>query len=134
MINFSANLIKLRRKYNISQENLAAVCNVSRQSVSKWETGTSIPDIMTLEILAKHFGITIDALVLEDEEWKNKVERIERIIHEGMPFANNIIVREAGTEYDETDNLTDDGSDEGGILLDNGMLAFVYVIVDLKRE
>ena len=47
----------------ISQEELANLLEVSRQSVSKWETGASIPDVEKLIKLAQLFGVTLDELV-----------------------------------------------------------------------
>ena len=60
---FSNKLTLLRRETGISQETLAEICNVSRQSVSKWEKGICEPDIATLILLSRHFSITLDELL-----------------------------------------------------------------------
>ena len=60
---FSENLINLRKLKNISQEELAEKLNVSRQTISKWETGESLPDIEKTKILAELFNVSIDDLV-----------------------------------------------------------------------
>lgn len=60
---FSENLISLRKLKNISQEELAEKLNVSRQTISKWETGESLPDIEKTKILAELFNVSIDDLV-----------------------------------------------------------------------
>lgn len=58
------NKIKLlRTNKQITQEQLAEVLNISGQAVSKWENGSSFPDISMLPILADYFGITIDELL-----------------------------------------------------------------------
>ena len=60
---FSENLINLRKLKNISQEELAEKLNVSRQTISKWGTGESLPDIEKTKILAELFNVSIDDLV-----------------------------------------------------------------------
>lgn len=62
-MNFSENLIKLRKGKGWSQEDLADKLNISRQAVSKWEVGSSKPDIDNIIKLSKLFNITIDELV-----------------------------------------------------------------------
>lgn len=65
---FSDNLITLRKKQNLSQEELAEKIGVSRQTLSKWETGESLPDIQKCSALAEFFGITLDDLVTYEKE------------------------------------------------------------------
>ncbi len=61
-INISTNIADLRRKKGITQEQLAIALNVSPQAVSKWETNTSQPDMMTIPLIADFFGVSIDYL------------------------------------------------------------------------
>ncbi|MBE6687314.1 MAG: helix-turn-helix transcriptional regulator [Ruminococcaceae bacterium] len=64
MKNQIGNKIKdLRKKQNLTQEQLAEQLNVSAQAVSKWENGTNLPDITVLPELADCFGVTIDELM-----------------------------------------------------------------------
>lgn len=56
-----------RKKAGLSQEALAEKIGVSRQAVSKWETGDAVPEIGKLPLLAKTFGVTADWLLSEDE-------------------------------------------------------------------
>ena len=56
-------IYQYRRAQGLSQEDLAESLNVSRQSVSKWETDGSIPDLDKLVALSELFGITLDQLV-----------------------------------------------------------------------
>lgn len=56
-------ICRLRSAAGMSQEELAARLEVSRQSVSKWETGASIPDVEKLIKMAELFGVTLDELV-----------------------------------------------------------------------
>ncbi len=55
-------IAELRRKNGMTQEELASLLGISAQSVSKWETGATMPDILLLPVLADVFGVRIDAL------------------------------------------------------------------------
>lgn len=57
------NIARLRAQKNWSQEELAQSLEVSRQSVSKWETDASVPDLDKLVKLSEAFGVTLDELV-----------------------------------------------------------------------
>ena len=56
----------LRKENSYSQEELAAICNVSRQSISKWEADIALPETEKLIILSNLFQVTVDVL-LKDE-------------------------------------------------------------------
>lgn len=58
----SEKIYQLRRKSGLSQEQLAEKIGVSRQAVSKWEGGLSIPDLDKLKALSECFQVTIDEL------------------------------------------------------------------------
>lgn len=60
---FQDNFTYLRKMNKLTQEALAEKLNVSRQTVSKWETGDSVPDILQCSQLAAVFGVTLDDLV-----------------------------------------------------------------------
>ena len=60
-------ILDLRTQKEMSQEELAAALEVSRQSVSKWETSQSVPDLDKIIRLADLFGVTVDQLVREGE-------------------------------------------------------------------
>lgn len=59
-------IFQCRRRLGLSQEELAERVGVTRQAVSKWENGASVPELTTLAALAKVFGVTADYL-LSDE-------------------------------------------------------------------
>lgn len=63
----SEKLLALRTEKGLSQEDLAEKLEVSRQSVSKWETAQSTPDLDKIIRLADLFGVTVDELVREGE-------------------------------------------------------------------
>lgn len=75
---FNEKLQKLRKEKGLSQESLAEILNVSRQAISKWESGQSYPETENLIILSGIFGVTIDRLIkdgeLETDEVDNKNE------------------------------------------------------------
>ena len=57
------NIVRLRTQKNWSQGDLADALEISRQSVSKWETDASIPELDKLLKLSELFGVTLDELV-----------------------------------------------------------------------
>ncbi|MDA2246753.1 transcriptional regulator [Bacillus sp. PIC28] len=70
---FSERLKEEREKRNWSQHDLAEKIHVSRQSVSKWETGKNYPSIEIIIHLSDLFSITIDELLRSDEELTQKI-------------------------------------------------------------
>ena len=60
-------IIQCRRKCGLSQEALGEAVGVSRQAVSKWETGDAIPEVTKLVALADVFGVSVDFLVRDGE-------------------------------------------------------------------
>ena len=64
----SEKIVTLRNQKNMSQGELAEKLNVSRQSVSKWETGASTPDLDKLIAMSELFQVTLDELVKESKE------------------------------------------------------------------
>ena len=58
----------LRKSRGLSQEQLAAELDVSRQAISKWECGDSTPDLDKLRAICTYFGVTADHLIWENEE------------------------------------------------------------------
>lgn len=72
MIN--SNIRFLRKKNGWTQEELAERMSISRQSIAKWESGESVPDIINCMELAKLFGVSIDQLVSLSFENENMDE------------------------------------------------------------
>ena len=65
---FNEKLKMLRKESGFTQEGLAEKLNVSRQAITKWETGEGTPDIENLKIISNLFNTTIDDLVKEDKD------------------------------------------------------------------
>jgi transcriptional regulator with XRE-family HTH domain len=61
-MNLAANLKRLIRAQDITQDELANVIGISFQSVSKWDLGNGYPDISLLPGLASFFNVTVDEL------------------------------------------------------------------------
>lgn len=64
-MNFSEKLKEIRRKEGISQEQLAERIGVSRQAITKWETGKGLPDVENMIIIAEIFKTTLDELLMD---------------------------------------------------------------------
>ena len=62
-LKLSENLVRLRREKNVTQEALAAFVGVTMGAVSKWENGTTLPDVATLPLLASFFDVTVDEIL-----------------------------------------------------------------------
>ena len=65
------NIQLLRKRAGMSQEQLAELTETSRQTVSKWESGESIPDVIACDRMAAAFGVALDDM-LHYEEKNNK--------------------------------------------------------------
>lgn len=72
MNNLSENLKKIRKEHNLSQEQLAEKLGVSRQSVSKWESNQSYPEMDKLVQLSKLYNLNFDDLINNDISKVNK--------------------------------------------------------------
>lgn len=67
-MNLSENLKNAREKAGLSQKDVADSLNISRQSVSKWETGKAYPDIENLVVLSRLYQMSLDDLVIDTQE------------------------------------------------------------------
>lgn len=65
------NIKFYRKKNQLTQDDIAEACNVTRQAVSKWENGETVPDIEKCDRLASFYGIKLDALMHYDEKVGN---------------------------------------------------------------
>ncbi|MBQ2938649.1 MAG: helix-turn-helix transcriptional regulator [Clostridia bacterium] len=69
---FNEKLTMLRKQKNLSQESLAEILNVARQTISKWELGETTPEMDKLVQLSKIFNISLDELIKDEIEVVNK--------------------------------------------------------------
>lgn len=89
-LRLAENMIELRRKKGVTQEELAEFIGVTKASVSKWENGQSMPDIILLPQLAAYYDVTVDDLLgYEPQLSKEQIQKIYQELAEAfatMPF------------------------------------------------
>ena len=76
----SEKLYTLRKKSGLSQEQLAEQLNVSRQAISKWESGTSIPESDKLISISNYFNVSLDYLMKEDNAQSKDESQTEKMV------------------------------------------------------
>ena len=72
-MNFGNTILDLRKKKDVTQEQLASELGVTAAAVSKWENGYTLPDILMLCALADYFDVTTDELLGRAVQWKYAV-------------------------------------------------------------
>lgn len=72
-MNISEKIKQIRNNENLTQEQFAEKILVSRNAVAKWETNRGYPDIQNLITISETFNISLDELVKEDNNVKNKI-------------------------------------------------------------
>lgn len=98
-------ILQKRKEKNMTQEQLAEELNVARQTVSKWETGETIPDVDSLRKLANLLEFSIDeALGINIDN--NDDDKMEWLIIGGFVIGNSL-----------------------GIIFDNLMLGYVFAMI-----
>lgn len=88
-MNFSEKLVKLRKENKMSQEDLAASVDVSRQSVSKWESGQTYPEMDKLLAICKIFNVTLDSLTNDEVDINNTDNKDKNAIDSFFSFVKN---------------------------------------------
>ena len=96
---FNEKLLEIRKKQGLSQEELGMELQVSRQTISKWESGQSYPDFQRLVMLSDYFNMTLDELVkgidVQDVREKNmtheKVASIYMDVESGKATLKKIL-------------------------------------------
>ena len=85
-------IVYYRKKNMLTQEELAYQLNVSRQTATKWETGTIYPNIEYLIKLSNLFGVSIDYLVKEDNYMNHEdfVKETMQLDYESINILKNI--------------------------------------------
>jgi len=83
----------LRKKHGLSQDEMARKLYVTRQAVSRWETGKTVPNVVTLGLISKRFGVSINTLLGQAEPLHCQAC--------GMPLADESMAREPGGGFDE---------------------------------
>ncbi len=104
MLKLGENLKKYRTKRELTQEQLADVLGVSAQAVSRWENGTTYPDITLLPTIASYFEITLDELMgmkdfKSEEQIKELLAKVDENGKNGLIYENILLLREAVKTY-----------------------------------
>lgn len=91
----SEKIAALRKVNGMTQEELAFICNVSRQSISKWEADIALPETEKLLILGETFHVSMDVLLKDELEvscvkaepgcCSNAVQEKRNEVYEGIP-------------------------------------------------
>lgn len=115
----------LRKKHNYTQDELAKRLDISRQAVSKWETGAAIPDLEILLKISKLYGITIND-ILEPNIPTKKITDFEQL----SEIPENEL-REILEQYDMTSLVT---ASMGASPEINNLLEKLFPDVDYKME
>lgn len=85
-------IFELRTAMHLSQADLAALLNVSRQSVSKWETDASVPDLDKLWKLCDVFGVTLDELTYREVNGEIKSAPVVAVVEKEHPMTHQKII------------------------------------------
>lgn len=91
----------LRKEKNLTQEQLAEMLGVSNRTVSRWKTGTNMPDISLLLEIAKLYGVTIPELIDGEGKSENMNEEVKEVVSKMSDYAETektIILKNVRTE------------------------------------
>lgn len=96
----SDKILELRKSKGLTQEELASICNVSRQSISKWEADVALPEMDKLLVLGKIFNVSMDVLLKDELTIKgtkevhicgnNAIQEKKQELFEGMLIKESI--------------------------------------------
>ena len=117
---FSEKLTKLRKEKGLSQEELADKLDVSRQSVSKWELGSTYPEMDKLLTMCKIFNVTLDDLTNDEVDFKDVKVKNRNYFDSLMDDFTSII----DNTYTMFKNL--DGKQIGKVILE---LAIIFIVL-----
>jgi len=87
-------LAELRKQKNLTQENVAEILNVTRQTISNWELGQTVPDLEQAKELSKLYQISLDELVGNDmkEVLAGKISNTEKLAGLAIKLLKGIII------------------------------------------
>lgn len=74
-MNLGKKILKIRKDNKMSQDELAEILNVTRQTISNWENSKNYPDIQTLIEISDKFNISLDILLKGDKKMVNKIDK-----------------------------------------------------------
>ncbi len=83
-MNIGDKVQQLRKGMGLSQEQLADIVGVSRQAISKWETGQCMPDLDNIVLLSKTFSVSTDSLLESEQDTSKKAIKVESYIRSNL--------------------------------------------------
>ncbi len=143
-MSFSENLQLIRKKNQLSQEELAELLGVSRQAVSKWELGEGYPEVEKLLVLSKKLNVSLDSLMTGsmpgNEERKTDRPGIIRIVspNEGVIIEVSKVMRtqefKGGKNSPKYGLFASDGKEMSYWGAQNTFLGWYRNLDDINRE
>lgn len=80
----SDKIVGLRKSNGMSQEDLAEELDISRQAISRWESGAAMPDANNILQLSKLFGVTTDYLLNDDYQSDNDLPKVKEVQNDNL--------------------------------------------------
>ncbi len=71
-------IAEIRKEHDLTQEGLAEICSVTRQTISNWETGKSYPDLETLVLISDTFDVSLDAMLKGDRKMVSEITKEQK--------------------------------------------------------
>lgn len=71
-------IAKKRKDHGLTQEGLAEICSVTRQTISNWENGKSYPDLETLVLISDTFDVSLDAMLKGDRKMVSEITKEQK--------------------------------------------------------
>lgn len=84
-------LVRLRQDRGVTQDEVAQALSVSNKTISKWETGASMPDIPMLAALSEYFGVATDVLLGLSEDKADSTRETVRAMFAGLGFREAVL-------------------------------------------
>jgi transcriptional regulator with XRE-family HTH domain len=81
-------IAEIRKEHSLTQEGLAEICNVTRQTISNWENGKSYPDLETLVLISDTFDVSLDVMLKGDRKMVSETTKEQK---HGKHFAVKVI-------------------------------------------
>ena len=89
--NIAEKLVELRTLKGITQDDAAQILSVSNKTISKWETGASMPDLSMVVELAKYYGVTTDTLLGLSEDKKQSTTEEVKSLFDGLDRRESVL-------------------------------------------
>lgn len=93
MMSLGKNLQRIRKQKGLSQEQLAAKLNISRQALSKWESDINVPSVDKIIDVAKVLEVSVNELLGIEDSADDKYAQLESILNQVVLTQNNEIKR-----------------------------------------